>query len=495
MGLSVRMPSQAIGLLIGGACLLAAAAAQAQPCPTFFAALTTGVVSDVRVNEASGLVASEKTPGIFWTHNDSGDSPRIFALAADGTLVATYTLDGAGAQDWEDLARGPGPAPGIDYLYLADIGDNPGARSFVTVYRVPEPALDLTSPGAEGMLGAVVALEMEYPDGAHDAETLLSDPLTGDLYIVAKCTTATGCSNGVNAVYRYPAPHSAGMRATLTRLTPTVDFPSSPQLNNYLSAATAGDISADGTQIAVRTYTQARRWIRTPGQSIAEALEGTPCSLPIPGQPQGETLAFSIDGTSYSTLSEFTGQPILRTDARGADQFLPGHSLRVQDPGAGYLQHKRKVSVRALDDSDANTLVGDPVRRGAVLEIQALGGTPSTQSFILPPGTDTRGKPFWRALGNKGFRYLDARGERGSVKKILLRRSSNGRISLKLSLHGKNGTLDIQPPAPGTEAYASLRFPGGDRYCVKFGTDAVEKKNGITTWLVRGGTSEGCPPD
>ena len=70
--------------------------------------------------EMSGIVASSY-PGVFWVHNDSGDSPRIFAIRPDAGIVVPgfiraiypdrtsddwpgYTIDNAWNGDWEDIA-------------------------------------------------------------------------------------------------------------------------------------------------------------------------------------------------------------------------------------------------------------------------------------------------------------------------------------------------------------------------------------------------------
>ena len=37
--------------------------------------------------ESSGIIKSKKYPGVFWTHNDSGDSARIFAITEDGKII------------------------------------------------------------------------------------------------------------------------------------------------------------------------------------------------------------------------------------------------------------------------------------------------------------------------------------------------------------------------------------------------------------------------
>ncbi|MCX6622811.1 MAG: hypothetical protein NTY38_17450, partial [Acidobacteria bacterium] len=77
------------------------------------------------VSESSGIATSLRNPGIFWTHNDSGDGPYVYAFDKAGGNRGTFHLEGAKAVDWEDMAAGPCPrAPATPCLYLGDIGDN-----------------------------------------------------------------------------------------------------------------------------------------------------------------------------------------------------------------------------------------------------------------------------------------------------------------------------------------------------------------------------------
>src|ERR1044071_5094700 len=101
-------------------------------------------IKDESINESSGLVASRTNKGAYWTHNDSGDGPFIYALDARGNSLGTYRVEGAHNRDWEDIAAGPGPQRNRSYLYIGDIGDNDSKRSEVVVYRVPEPQLTPT---------------------------------------------------------------------------------------------------------------------------------------------------------------------------------------------------------------------------------------------------------------------------------------------------------------------------------------------------------------
>jgi hypothetical protein len=75
-----------------------------------------GALQDSAINESSGIVASRTTPGVYWTHNDSGDGPYIYALDEHGARRGTWRVKGASARDWEDIAAGRGPQSGSSYL-------------------------------------------------------------------------------------------------------------------------------------------------------------------------------------------------------------------------------------------------------------------------------------------------------------------------------------------------------------------------------------------
>jgi hypothetical protein len=155
------------------------------------------------LTELSGLAASRLRPGVFYAHNDSGDGPRIFALTLEGALVSEHELTGAKAEDWEDIAAGPCAAGRC--LFVADIGDNQRKRPEVVIYRVDEAAL--ASP--QGKAVPAEGLRAVYPDGPHDAETLLADPTSGDLFVITKE------ESGPSLVFRLPAAASTEAPTTL----------------------------------------------------------------------------------------------------------------------------------------------------------------------------------------------------------------------------------------------------------------------------------------
>jgi hypothetical protein len=262
-------------------------------CPTFGAGVAAGVVRHLSVREASGLTASRLDPGVLWTHNDSGDLARFFGLTVRGEPAGTFVLVGVAATDWEDVAVGPDGAGGTA-LHLADTGDNEGTRREVQVYRVPEPrtAIGDTPPRA---LDAFDTIRLRYPDGPHDVESVLVDPLLGDLYLVVKS------SDGVSPVFRARAPLVIDDVTTLEHVT-TLRFGKSKLPGK--DTTTAGDFAPRGDALAIRTGDSAFLWRRPAGWSVDEALAEAACPLPIVAEAQGEAFAFAADGDAYFTLGE-----------------------------------------------------------------------------------------------------------------------------------------------------------------------------------------------
>ncbi|MBL8974856.1 MAG: PKD domain-containing protein [Myxococcales bacterium] len=262
-------------------------------CPSFKPGAWQGDLAAPALSEASGLAPSRRAPGVVWTHNDSGE-PVLFTHTLAGAPLGVYTLQGAELRDWEDMALGPGPKSGQDYLYVGDIGDNNEEYAAVTVYRVPEPPVDVAATGVKASLGGVEALVFTYPGGAaHNAETLLVDPVLGDLYIVGKA------ADGHSPVFRAAAPLQSGALAEVTAL----DFGPG-------GLTTGGSVSAAGDWVVVRTYFGARMWHRPSGAPLWQAFAGKFCTPPLAMEMQGEAIGFAGAGIDYFTTSEGVSPPL-----------------------------------------------------------------------------------------------------------------------------------------------------------------------------------------
>lgn len=279
-------------------------------------------IASTDVIETSGIAASRRDDNILWAHNDSGDEARFFAIdRTTGAQLATFTLAGVTAIDWEDMAIGPGPVEEAPYLYLADIGDNAAQRPEVTVYRVREPEVtnQPDTPSAQKIVD-VDTLTFRYPDHPHDAETFMVDPVNGDLIIVTK-----ELSTGVSFVFRAPSPDGVSPSGPVGAHTLTqvgqIDFKSlrssflpgpdtPPLVAGVPFLPTGGDISPDGSLVIIRTYGSIWVWTRPEGATAWEAFSSSPAEVPPETEQQGEAIAFDPDGAGYVTVSEGSNPPL-----------------------------------------------------------------------------------------------------------------------------------------------------------------------------------------
>ncbi len=237
-------------------------------------------LQDDAIDEASGLVASVQTPGAFWTHNDSGGKAQLFLVSSEGKTLTTVTLEGIKARDWEDIALHVEDS--IPYLYIAEMGDNRAQYEDKYLYRFAEPLASQTSVAQAD----ITTIPFAYPEHTRDAETLLIDPLTGDIVIVSK-------REEFSRVYELKAPFSTD---TVNILTWIGELP--------FRNAVGGDVSANGEEVLVKTYDEVFLWKRTKGASLAQTLTQPAVRIPYLRELQGEAIAWNREGTAFFTLSE-----------------------------------------------------------------------------------------------------------------------------------------------------------------------------------------------
>jgi hypothetical protein len=253
-----------------------------------------GTVASDELVEASGLAASRTTPDVLWSHNDSRGEPALYAFDRSGADLGGFTVPDAFSIDWEDMAAGPAPDGQGAYLYVGDMGDNFGIRDGVIyVWRVP----DLAPSSMDGAFPESVAIVLQMPGGAQDAEALFIDPVEPALYVVTKSRTEATVLKGPMTSTDEPAP----MEAVATV---------------FLDAEVSGaDITVDGSIIALRGYRTVWMWSRTAGQTIAEALAASPCEAPSAEERQGEAIAFDT-ASNYYTVSEGSHPTVFEAEVR-----------------------------------------------------------------------------------------------------------------------------------------------------------------------------------
>jgi len=272
---------------------------------------------DPRIAESSGLVSSS-TPGIVFTHNDSGDEARFFAVDAQGRTRTVYTLPGIRPRDWEGIARGPDPQ-GNSSVWLGDIGDNNARRDRgLLVHRVREPA---PTTRERVTTEPPTSFRLRYPDGPGDAEALLVHPATGRLYVVTKPLAGPARVYAAPPLLDPERPNALELVASVPfRPTGTPGGPGAGGLAQLL--VTGGDIAPDGSRVVLRTYTDLHEW-SVPGEDLAAAFDGRRSVSPLPQTRQGEGVTYTPDGSAVLLSTEGEGSPVHHL-SRAASASTPG---------------------------------------------------------------------------------------------------------------------------------------------------------------------------
>ncbi len=246
-------------------------------------------LNDPAVDESSGLAASPTADGVFYTHNDSGDKPRFFRFDRAGKVTGIFDLPDAEARDWEDMAASK--VAGKPFIYLADVGDNAQTRESVVIYRVAEPQ------GSGRALTDFDRYEIRYPDKPRDCEAVFVEPDAGHIWLVSKAR------DQVTVVYRLRRPIRSGAFTAERIGEIPVD---TGGLGGTL--VTGGDASADGSMVALRTYTGLL--VYTIKDSFADWMDQEPVSAPSPRERQGEAVCFARHNYGLLTSSEGSPMPV-----------------------------------------------------------------------------------------------------------------------------------------------------------------------------------------
>jgi hypothetical protein len=273
-------------------------------------AVDTGALGDPELVETSGLAAALESPGVLFAHNDSGDSARIFVIGVDGAALGQIALEGAIFDDAEDIATAPCPDLSGPCIWLADTGDNTRVRSEVSLYVLPEPAVDVVTGIGFVTTSDYTRYRFTYEGGPVDIEavTVAADATT--VYLFEKLD-----ANSVRA-FALVAPFdddTVGVASVIANFTP-------PGLSfvNLGRAITAADLHLSGTRLLMRVYSGIYEYRFGPAQGVSDlgSVDPTLITLGPFSEPQGEALAYDESGREVLSVSEDTqqqpGQPMHR---------------------------------------------------------------------------------------------------------------------------------------------------------------------------------------
>ena len=246
------------------------------------------------LHESSGVAVSRRQDGILWTHNDSGDENRLYAIDLTGEVLATFLVRNATNIDWEDIALGPCPGVPHECLYLADTGDNLRRRESVSIYIVPEPDVLRDPPSDSQETEPASKVNFRYEDGPHNVEAMAVGP-SGDILLVSK-----GQHNPIKA---YQLLRDDLFNSQLVAR-PKND-PGLMALRTSASWVTGAAFSPSGDRVVVRTYTELFFYKVVAGTLVQER---EPCFFGA-FEPVGEAVDFMDASTLVMTSEALRRRP------------------------------------------------------------------------------------------------------------------------------------------------------------------------------------------
>jgi hypothetical protein len=270
----------------------------------------TGWLASNSLNEASGMQASYARAGDFFLHNDEGE-PFIYAIDETGIDLGGISIVPAKNRDWEDITSVP--VGDGRWIVAGDIGDNQAKRKFIKLYFAEEPKTG-KNDRYSGEQALKHWLDLTYPDGPRDCESMAYDPIGKQILLLSKRD-------------KPPRLYAIDLETALTQDQAELKFLGTtaklrpPTLANhaqfggrtdFISQPTGFDISPDGSEAVVITYRSLYRFRRERDEDWLSALQKKPVEVVGPPAVQNEAVAYSIDGKSIYVTTEKQPAPVYR---------------------------------------------------------------------------------------------------------------------------------------------------------------------------------------
>jgi hypothetical protein len=261
-------------------------------------------ISSGEITESSGLAVSKCQKDVFWTHNDSGDGPFLYAFDSRGKKLGTWRLGGARNIDWEDMAT-VRTSDGRCYLYVGEIGDNDRKRDVHVVYRIVEPLVseDAASSSKKGPLpiDTFEVLKFRYPNARHNAEALLVHPANLEIYVITKSLDGASHVFALKPNFGLTDVQNASPVAEIS-------LPAIP-----MGFVTGGDISPDGKRVLLCDYfTGFELILPNDAKRFDDIWTQKLIAFDLGPREIGESIAYAEDGNTVYATTENANPPLIR---------------------------------------------------------------------------------------------------------------------------------------------------------------------------------------
>lgn len=258
------------------------------------------VFKDKRIRESSGLARSIRNTDAIWTHNDSGDSARLFLVdLKTGATRLVRRLEGIRARDWEDMASYE--RAGRAMLVVGDVGSNRNDKRPRLLHFIDEPLAGATPDAEQRDIPVWATVEFQFEDGFPDCEALAVHGRDGAVWLTSKVMSG-GCG-----IYRLDLPERSGVSKKTAKRMATIELP----------MVTGMDLREDGRRLLLLTYAAVWEFRRPEGGVWLAVLSGRPDVILF--APLGK----QVEAICYSTLEN---RFHISAEGRGAtvwDRKLP----------------------------------------------------------------------------------------------------------------------------------------------------------------------------
>jgi len=257
--------------------------------------------------ENSGAAMSTAQPAVWFTINDSGNDPVLFAFDTTGSPRGSWRINGARNVDWESVSYGPcdGSSSAARCVYIGDTGDNEATATSRSIYRVLEPRA--FGNRSRDTLSAS-KLTYHYPDGPHDVEAMYVAP-DASIYLITKRPLIDSQGNLRRALlFRLPADAWSAKGVQVAALVDSLPIvPGSA----FARLVTDAALSPDARYLAVRTYTQVYVFAADPssGRPIATVAPAI-CNVAPLDERQGEGVTWLGSTRRLVLTTEGRSEPI-----------------------------------------------------------------------------------------------------------------------------------------------------------------------------------------